>query len=813
MSINDDEYTGSMLDSATLGTIAGRLTLDADKSGTEANGAGGWDAGIAGRVVQLLDLVGNVIATATTDAGGGYRFDVAAGQYVVKFPSLAGHTFAAMDQGSSNGDSDAGADGQTHAISLGAGELFGNIDASVQKLASGWITGRLTYDADGNNEEWAGTSGALDSGFSGRTVQLVDTAGNIVASTLTDASGNYWFEAGAGDYRVQFAESSGMGFVAQHSKGSSWYSDSDANANGLTDVISVVAGQTVSNIDAGARIADSGSIQGRFFMDENHNNLDDGEAGVAGATVQLWVYNASKGWIVTQETTTQHNGDYSFSGLTANGDYRVRFINYTPEQFVTSNAGNDAIDSDISQLIGNDGQVNYIGVTAGQKVVNVDAGLTSRGFEYEKIDAADAVSTVRGLGAELITNGGFQTHANAGQTGVWMYGNGTLSGWTSTSNAPIELQTGNYGTGNAAGNAIVELDSYKGSIDGIKQTVTVTDAGTYQLSFDYGLRENNYAGEQWWADSASNGFKVLIDGNLVQLVGLGADSGYKSGFQHRTFDVQLSAGQHTIQFIEDGYDPATADDGSGAELDNVSLKKVNLTQDTGNVSGTFYFDGDRDGHQDSNEGGLGGRTVYLLDIYGNFMKDAKGAYVTTETDSDGDYSFTGLKPSPYRVAFEDTMSNLEFAGANGTSMNGKPVFITDGFRINAGVEVKGVDGGMVGLTTSSTIEVCENGTFVKDFDTSCQLISEDVYFMVDQPICARVGMTSFNENQVNGWNNATTNAMQYRVYLDAPATSDLTLHRARDRRSGQGRAQPGRLCAGWLRLSDQPVERDQRAAV
>ena len=103
--------------------------------------------------------------------------------------------------------------------------------------------------------------------------------------------------------------------------------------------------------------------------------------------------------------TIDQDGDYSFAGLAPSTDYRVRFINYTQEQFVRSDAGNDAVDSDINQAIGSDGQVNWVSVAAGQKVTNVDAGLVSRGFEYEKIDEADATSTVRSLGGELITNG------------------------------------------------------------------------------------------------------------------------------------------------------------------------------------------------------------------------------------------------------------------------------------------------------------------------------------------------------------------------------------------------------------------------
>uniref|UniRef100_UPI00263611AB SdrD B-like domain-containing protein n=1 Tax=uncultured Paracoccus sp. TaxID=189685 RepID=UPI00263611AB len=533
MSNSDSELTYDQA-SGNIGTIAGRLTLDANNDGTEANGSGGWDAGIGGRTVQLLDVSGNVVATTTTDAWGNYRFDVAAGQYVVKFTTSSGQAFATSDLGTyAAADSDAYADGTTAVINLGGGQSYLNIDASV-----------------------------------------VNT--------------------------------------------------STANA----------------------------------------------------------------------VTSTAITGDHP------------DMAKYT-------------------------------------------------------------------LGAELIVNGGFEAHANAGKTGYWFYDG--LPGWSKIAGASaIELHTGNYSTGNKVGNAIVELDSQGGTVDGIKQTVSISETGTYRLSFDYGVRVNDYSGEQWWADSSSNSFMVKIDGKIVQLVGSGTDANFNMGFQTRSFDLKLTAGNHTIEFIEDGYDNAVANEGLGAELDNVSLKRVNLTYDTGIISGTFYYDGDRDGMQDANESGFAGRSVWLTDSSGNYIRTPDGGYVQVVTDVNGNYSFEGLKAGNYRVAFRDDMANVDFANSNATAPSGKPMWLSESLAVKPGMETGNVNGGMVGLTSSSTIKIYENDAFVKDFDTTCQIISEDVYFMVDQPICARIGNTSFGENQVNSWNNATTTAVDYYVFLEKPAATDLT---------------------------------------
>ncbi|WP_299910938.1 SdrD B-like domain-containing protein [uncultured Paracoccus sp.] len=136
-------------------------------------------------------------------------------------------------------------------------------------------------------------------------------------------------------------------------------------------------GSSVDYSCLGSGTVDPGtaSLSGRFFDDANHNNIDDGDAGVAGATVQLWA-NGAQGWYVVATTTTNANGDYQFTGLAANPNYVVRFVNETGLPFVQSNVGsNDAIDSDIDQLFGANGQVNNINLSIGQHIPNIDDGV------------------------------------------------------------------------------------------------------------------------------------------------------------------------------------------------------------------------------------------------------------------------------------------------------------------------------------------------------------------------------------------------------------------------------------------------------
>ena len=138
--------------------------------------------------------------------------------------------------------------------------------------------------------------GALETGepgLAGRTVQLLDSSSNVVATTTTDATGDYSFTGvAAGSYTV--AAVTPVGFVA---------------TSGPL-VVTAAAGQTINNLNFGE--FQTVTVNGEVFDDVNDNGtLDGGEPGLSGWTVDL--SNASDRVIGT--ATTDSDGDYSFSGL------------------------------------------------------------------------------------------------------------------------------------------------------------------------------------------------------------------------------------------------------------------------------------------------------------------------------------------------------------------------------------------------------------------------------------------------------------------------------------------------------------------
>ena len=130
----------------------------------------------------------------------------------------------------------------------GADDVTANDEATVSVNTDPAIVGdRVWNDVDGDGIQDDG-----ELGIQGVTVNLLDADGNVVATTVTDANGNYRFEIGdPGTYMVEFAPKSGWTFTTKDA-GDNDALDSDADpATGRTPSFTVSAGQTDLTLDAG----------------------------------------------------------------------------------------------------------------------------------------------------------------------------------------------------------------------------------------------------------------------------------------------------------------------------------------------------------------------------------------------------------------------------------------------------------------------------------------------------------------------------------------------------------------------------------
>jgi len=529
-------------------------------------------------------------------------------------------------------------------------------------------------------------------GKEGVVVVLLDANGDEVLDgngdrieTVTDANGEYTFDGvPVGDYRVKFENPDGTEFTFQN-VGSDDTIDSDVNGNGVSDVISVVADQTTSDVDAGLKpVVELGSIAGRYFCDENDDGAEtDGagnfEAGVAGATVWLLL----QGTGVIASTTTDDDGNYSFDGLEA-GNYSVRFedpddVSSATEgkNFIAANQGDDATDSDVVDVGGaGNGNTATFTLGAGENKTDVDGGIKQ---QFMVCDDPDAVLIdFEGFAAGTVIDDEYAaigvtisaqraTNNNAANDAM------VFDSANPTGGDP-DLQTFNQGN-----LLIVSEDNDSNDPDDAVGGVITFDFDNPSRIFDLKVVDTEEGGtvELFDADGASLGvidLPNLQDGGLEQVM----------------IDVD-GVSQMVVTL-----------NGSGA-IDDICL--VPGQPEPGSLSGRYFFDADRDGLDNDVDNGISGIQVELLD------ENGVGLNVFETTDAQGNYSFGDLAAGTYGVKFTDpdTGRELTTQNANGNGNDdidsdaadiGGGMSTINGITVVAGADTPDNDAGVVELLGS-----------------------------------------------------------------------------------------------------------------
>lgn len=552
----------------------------------DADGDGVWDSDeepIAGVTMQLCDASNTTCITVDTDSDGLYRFDnVSPGDYYVKVYEES-TDLPGMSQ---TGDPDESGtcttcDGQNAVFTLSANEVEGAYDFGYQ---GGYSIGDTLYtDWDGD-----GTQDSGEEGISGVTLVLyrdwdgdgvVDSDDTLLASTTTDANGNYSFSGLPGN---------GADYIVKVSRGdlpTGYTLTGDPDETGACTTCDYKGLATLTtaddlSVDFGFQPTGYGSIGDTIWADEDADGVQDaGESGISNVTVNLYQDQDGDGVIDAEDAlagtaTTDSNGNYTFSNLPA-GNY---IVEVDSANFAASGAlENLTVSGDPDST--KDSQ-HAVSLAAAQSYTTADFGYTS--------------SSIGDLIWQDNDGDGNRDNNEPGISGV-----------------VVELYADANNDGNPDGAAIA--------------TDTTDSDGLYLFG---GLAEGNYIVKV--ADS-----NFLSGGALYNYTQTGdPDAGSQP----------CSGGDCDNTSVIEGYTTPDSTFFYGLQLGQNDMSNDFGYKPLGVIGDTLWIDSDGDGTRDTGETGIANVTVKLC-------SDAACTSVvaTTETDANGEYSFGGVADGTYFV--------------------------------------------------------------------------------------------------------------------------------------------------------------------
>jgi len=360
-----------------LGTLGDLVWYDINNNGLQDPN----ESGVAGVTVTLYQQDGiTVIKTTTTDALGNYIFtDLNAGSYVVGFTNLpVGFTISPKNSdsqglnGELNSDVNIGTQ-KTDVITLGTGEDKMSVDMGITPPAGTASLGNFVW-FDLNND---GLQTSGEPGVQGVSVSLLNNTGNVVATTTTDANGEYYFIGlTPGSYSVSFNNlPNGYTLTTENAdaNGINGSANSDANVvTGQTTQVTLAINDNNLNLDAGIVSTTVASVGDYVWFDADQDGLQDpSESGIGGVLVTLYDNTNTP----VASAITRPDGGYIFTNVIP-GTYTIGFSN-TPLGMVFTQEVGTPTDNDNSNVNPATGLTASFTVLAGTHNPTIDAGLTT----------------------------------------------------------------------------------------------------------------------------------------------------------------------------------------------------------------------------------------------------------------------------------------------------------------------------------------------------------------------------------------------------------------------------------------------------
>ncbi len=539
----------------------------------------------------------------------------------------------------------------------------------------GSIGDRVWLDANGNGIQDATET----TGISGITVQLGNSSGAVIATTNTNASGNYLFsQLVAGTYTVAFPVSISGAVVTSANVGTNDDIDSDPNqTTGIIPNIVLAAGQAIVNVDAGYSPVNL-QLGSRVWYDTNNNGINDAaENGIRNVTVRLYKDDnndnvADAAALAT--LVTDVNGNYLFGNLSP-GNYIVGAV--VPNGYVSSSINGSDPDNNID--LDDNGQVAAVGNEIRGLAITLTGGAeptsgnTNNTYDFGMLPDCACVNST----SNLLVNPSFEN----GTTG-WNWSGGTLT-----------TGTGYIACGTANG-----FNNWSSGTSRVWQDVNVAAGSTVSFSA--------------FAGTHTPGIACSPRLSLIFLNSANAVIGQTDVTVTRDVDINNSQlEQYSITAVApSGTVKARVQSSITCNTMKMDAFCLTVTIPPASIGDFVFNDINGNGIQDAGELGIANATVTLT--YPN------STTVTTTTNASGIYSFTNLAPGTYSLAFTTpagftpTASNV---GANDTVDSDPVSGVVTGIVLTAGQVNNTVDAGFyqANLTLGNAVWYDQNNDGIK----------------------------------------------------------------------------------------------------
>lgn len=341
--------------------LSGHVFHDRDNDGLRAVG----EEGIADALLSLLDETGTIVDTVETDSAGRYEFvGIKAGNYrVIELQPTGwrdGRDRAGTVDGLPVGQALNPGD-EIRDITLGWGSE--GVDYDFGELRPARLEGRVHLSTP-EGDCWDLDESLLEP-VAGAVVQLLNANGQVVAETVTDTDGSYFFDD------LEPAEYSVRELTPSHLRdGGAHAGQVDGDTRGVVQN-GVITGVRLDSSEQGTRydfceFAPS-RLSGHVYEDQNNNQTRDvGESPIAGVTLEL--LDEQQNRIAT--TQTDALGRYAFTNLDR-GLYAIRQLQ--PDGYLDGHDHAGTVD----------GERRGVAVNPGDQIEGIQLNWNEVGIDFD----------------------------------------------------------------------------------------------------------------------------------------------------------------------------------------------------------------------------------------------------------------------------------------------------------------------------------------------------------------------------------------------------------------------------------------------